>query len=109
MNGMAACEGDYNLGMADLGALAVELNEARQRFELATPAGIAWLDYRLLGQTLYLTHAEVPRAARGAGFAGQVTRGALEWARARGFKVVPQCGYVAAYIQRHEGFGDLLL
>jgi predicted GNAT family acetyltransferase len=87
----------------------VERNEARKRFEMATPAGIAWLDYRLLGTTLYLTHAEVPRAARGAGFAGQVTKAALEWARARGFKVIPQCGYVAAYIQRHEEFADLLV
>jgi predicted GNAT family acetyltransferase len=89
--------------------VSVERNEARQRFEMPTSAGIAWLDYRLLGNTLYLTHAEVPRAARGAGFAGQVTRVALEWARAGGFKVVPQCGYVAAYMQRHEEFSDLLL
>ena len=87
----------------------VERNEAGQRFEMATPAGIAWLDYRLIGTTLYLTHAETPRAARGAGFAGQVTRAALEWARARGFKVVPQCGYVAAYIERHGEYSDLLL
>ena len=87
----------------------VERNEAKRRFELETPAGMAWLDYRLLGQTLYLTHAETPRASRGAGFAGQVTRAALEWARAGGYKVVPQCGYVAAYIERHEEFADLLL
>jgi predicted GNAT family acetyltransferase len=87
----------------------VQRNEVRERFEMPTPAGIAWLDYRVVGQTLYLTHAEVPRAARGAGFAGQVTRAALEWARAGGFKVVPQCGYVAAYMQRHEEFADLLL
>ncbi len=87
----------------------VERNEARQRFELATPAGIAWLDYRLIGQTLYLTHAETPRAARGAGFAGQVTRASLEWARANGYRVVPQCGYVAAYMQGHDEYSDLLL
>jgi predicted GNAT family acetyltransferase len=89
--------------------LPVEMNEARKRFEMATPAGVAWLDYRLIGSTLYLTHAEVPRAGRGRGFAGQVTRAALEWARERGCKVVPQCGYVAAYVQRHEEFSDLLL
>jgi uncharacterized protein len=87
----------------------VERNETRNRFELATPGGVAWLDYRVIGQTLYLTHAEVPRAARGAGYAGQVTRAGLEWARQQGYKVVPQCGYVAAYMERHEEFADLLL
>jgi predicted GNAT family acetyltransferase len=84
----------------------VERNE--KRFELATPGGTAWLDYRLVGHTLYLIHAEVPRAARGRGYAGEVTRAALEWAREQGFKVVPQCGYVAAYMDRHEEFMDLL-
>lgn len=80
-----------------------------KRFELATPSGdVAWLDYRLVGQTLYLVHAEVPRAARGRGYAGEVTRGALEWAREQGFRVIPQCGYVAAYIERHPEYSDLL-
>jgi len=87
----------------------VERNEERERFELSTPAGIAWLDYRLLGQTLYLTHAEVPRAARGRGFAGQVTKAALDWAKSQGFKVVPQCGYVAAYMEQHTEYSDLLV
>jgi predicted GNAT family acetyltransferase len=92
-----------------MGTPPVERNESRLRFEMPTPAGIAWLDYRLIGTTLYLTHAETPRAARGAGFAGQVTRAALEWARSSGFKVVPQCGYVAAYMEQHDEFSDLLL
>ena len=86
----------------------VENNEKKRRFETGTPAGVAFLDYRLEGNTLYLTHAEVPRAARGQGFAADVTLGALQWARARGLKVVPLCGYVAAYMQRHDEFSDLL-
>ena len=97
------CPNSYDVGMS------VERNEARHRFEMATPAGTAWLDYRLIGETLYLTHAETPRAARGHGFAGQVTRAALEWARERGYRVVPQCGYVAGYMEIYPEFADLLL
>ncbi|MEO8099751.1 MAG: GNAT family N-acetyltransferase [Acidobacteriota bacterium] len=86
---------------------SVEDNLLKRRFEMATPLGIAFLDYRLEGQTLYLIHAEVPRAARGQGIGGRLTSSVLESARARGLKVVPMCGYVAAFMAGNPQYADL--
>jgi len=55
-----------------------------------------------------LDHTETPVAARGRGIASQLTRGVLEEARSRGLKVVPRCPFVAAYIDRHPDFRDLV-
>jgi predicted GNAT family acetyltransferase len=50
----------------------------------------------------------VPRRLEGRGFAGQVVRGALDYARANGLKVAPACSYVRAYMRRHKETRDLL-
>jgi predicted GNAT family acetyltransferase len=50
----------------------------------------------------------VPPAARGGGIASQLTAHALTFARDGGYRVVPSCPFVAAYIQRHPEFRDLL-
>jgi predicted GNAT family acetyltransferase len=36
-----------------------------------------------------------------------LTQHALEHARARGYRVVPSCPFVAAYVQRHPEYHDL--
>ena len=38
----------------------------------------------------------------------QLMRTALEYARAKGLKVVPSCAYAASYIDRHPQYRDLL-
>jgi len=83
-------------------------NETKQRFELEVAGGTAILDYHLEDGVLYLDYAEVPDLAHGQGIAGTVTFAALEWARERRLKVVPVCGYVVAYLNRHPEFSDLL-
>ena len=85
----------------------VRNNALAHRFEKDVQGGTAVLDYRLDGSTLYLTHAGVPPPARGGGIAAEVTLAALEWARAQGWKVVPVCSYVAAYMHSHPEFSDL--
>jgi uncharacterized protein len=50
----------------------------------------------------------VPRAARGGGIASQLTAHALKVARDGGYKIVASCPFVAAYIERHAEFRDLL-
>ena len=66
------------------------------------------LDYDVVGDALDLYHAGVPAHLRGRGIAGEITKAALEWARANGRKVVPSCPYVRAYIQRHPEYSDLV-
>jgi predicted GNAT family acetyltransferase len=50
----------------------------------------------------------VPPDLQGRGLGSALVRGALLLAREQGERVVPVCPFVAAYIERHTEFQDLL-
>jgi predicted GNAT family acetyltransferase len=86
----------------------VRNDPAASRYELDVPDGLAIADYLQRGDTLYITHTEVPPSLQGRGIAAQLVAGLLEDVRARGLKVVPLCSYVDAYFRRHPDQRDLL-
>lgn len=79
------------------------------RFELDLEDGVALAYYRLAPDVITFIHTETPPALRHQGVGSELIRGALEWARARGLKVVAECPFVAAFIDRHPEFADLTL
>lgn len=81
---------------------------SRSRFELEEEGGVTFADYRRQGERLLITHVEAPMALRGSGSAGRLMEGVLAQARSEGAKVVPLCGYAAAYMRRHKEHQDLL-
>ena len=81
---------------------------SEHRFELVQDGETAFAAYRIDGDTITFTHTIVPPALEGHGVASRLIGYALGEARARGLKVVPQCSFVAAYIQRHPDTQDLL-
>ncbi len=82
--------------------------EAR-RFEIRHESDeLAVLTYTPLGGAMNFDHTHVPESLRGRGIAADLTRGALLEARRLGWKIVPGCSYVAAFIRRHPEFEDLL-
>ena len=83
-------------------------NLAQHRFEVVLPEGLSRADYRRVGNTLHLVHTEVPRALEGRGIAGALVQATLDYAAANGFKVIPQCSYVRAYMRRHPNTQQLL-
>ena len=83
-------------------------NAALNRYELTTDGGISFVKYRTMGSIRTLTHAEVPKALEGHGLGSALARGALELARIQGYKIVPQCPFIAAYIAKHPEFRDLV-
>lgn len=82
-------------------------NPARGRFELSEDGATAIADYRINGNTLYIEYVESPPALRGRGTAGRLMRGVMDTARERDLKVVPICGYAAAWIRRHDEYADM--
>ena len=66
---------------------AVRDNHARNRFELATPAGTAFASYRRDDMTITIMHTEVPRALEGRGIGSQLVGGMLDLIRAERRKV----------------------
>ncbi len=86
----------------------VKHNPAASRFEAIVDGHLAVADYVLQDGRMLFTHTFVPPELRGRCLAEKLVRAGLEQARAEGWRVVPRCSYVAAFIQRHPVFQDLL-
>lgn len=78
------------------------------RFELATDGGLAWADYRRRDGRLIVPHVEAEMALRGTGAAGRLMEQVALAARAEGIRIVPLCGYAAAWLRRHPQFADVV-
>jgi predicted GNAT family acetyltransferase len=86
----------------------VRHNEAARRFEAGSEPHLAKLEYRMQGSAVDMVHTEVPAAYQGQGLAGKLATAALEWARSKGYKVIPSCPYVQGFIAKHREFADLV-
>ena len=83
-------------------------NKDKSRFEMELDGGaFAVLDYRLSDGVMTLTHTVVPPEFEGRGIGARLVKGALDQIRAQGFKVVPSCWFVAAFINRNPDYADL--
>ncbi len=89
--------------------LTVRDNEAGLRYEVVGEDKVLGeILYRKRGDRMVLQHTEVLPYAEGSGLGSRLVAGALDDIRARGLRVVPLCPFVAAYIQRHPEYGDLV-
>ncbi|PWR07081.1 GNAT family N-acetyltransferase [Micromonospora acroterricola] len=87
----------------------VEDNPAKHRFEILVDDALAgFTAYLARGEVLVFTHTEVDPAFQNMGVGGALIRGTLDEVRARGGRVVPQCPFVAAYIDKHPEYADLV-
>ena len=86
----------------------VQHNPAERRYEIRVGGVLAVADYELEGDRMIFTHTLVPIALRGQGLAEKLVRAGLADARAQNRRVVPQCSYVAKFIERHAEYHDLL-
>ena len=83
-------------------------NELMQRYELHLEGKVAVLAYEPRGDGIVaFTHTFVPPELRGKNVAAILTKFALEDVRSQGQKVVPQCSYVATYMERNKEYADL--
>ncbi|MCU1390358.1 MAG: hypothetical protein JWL72_3696 [Ilumatobacteraceae bacterium] len=84
-------------------------DRTRSRYELTVDGVVgAYAEYEVVGDSVVFTHTVTLPAMRGRGLAAKVVRRALDDARADARTVVPQCWYVAQYIDQHPEYADLL-
>lgn len=88
-------------------AYKVVNNVEENRFEVDLGQGTAVLEYSIDGDQIIMPHTEVPSAFRGQGIAEQMTKVALEYAKAENLTVVPACPFVSGYIRRHKEYQPL--
>lgn len=86
----------------------VRNNASEQEFELTVDGERAIAAYQREGDTIIFTHTVVPPAIEGRGVGSKLIRGALDQVRDAGLKVVPQCAFVRAWIDKHPEYRDLL-
>lgn len=83
-------------------------NPARQRYELSADGHVAHVDYLRVPGSITFTHTIVPEELSGRGIGSKLARRVLDDARKAGEKVIPQCPFVAAYIDKHPEYQDLV-
>jgi predicted GNAT family acetyltransferase len=86
--------------------VTVRHNAAAHRYELDTEHGLAVAVYREQGDRAIFTHTEVPPEDESKGIASRLVRAALDDTRRRGFKIVPACSFVVAFVRRHPEYAD---
>lgn len=86
--------------------MTVTHNVAQQQYELPVDHGLAIVVYRQQGDARIFTHTEVPPEDEGRGIGARIVKAALEDTRRQGFKIVPACSFVVAYVRRHPEFDD---
>jgi uncharacterized protein len=90
-----------------MGKYNIELNADRNRFEAVVDGHLCELGFELANGVIHMNHVQVPKAVGGRGIAAELTRHALDHARAQGWKVVPNCPYVKTWIERHPEYQSL--
>jgi uncharacterized protein len=80
------------------------------RYEAHVDGALAgFAAYRIVGGNQVFTHTEVDDPFEGQGVGGALARGALDDVRARGaHDVVAMCPFIAAWIERHPDYQDLI-
>jgi predicted GNAT family acetyltransferase len=89
--------------------LQVRNAEDRSRYELLSGEDVIGIaDYRVVGDSVAFPHTEIDAARRGQGLGDVLVAGALDDVRAAGRTAVPQCWFVADFIERHPAYADLV-
>lgn len=88
----------------------VEDDPARRRFEILVDDALAgFTAYQPQGaDVVVFTHTEVDPGFQGQGVGGALMRGTLDEIRRRGMRVVPRCPFMAAFIDQHAEYADLV-
>ena len=83
-------------------------NRTHHRYELVVDGHLAAAYYGIAGGVITFIHTEVPPELGGKGIGSKLIKGALDQVRADGLKVIAQCPFVKAYIEKHPEYADLL-
>ena len=86
----------------------VSNNKAEHRYQLAVDGHIAATYYEIADGVITFVHTQVPPELGGKGIGSRLIRGALDQVRADGLKVIAQCPFVKAFIDKNAAYQDLL-
>ena len=83
-------------------------NRAHHRYELTVDGHLAATYYRTSDGVITFIHTEVPPELGGKGIGSRLIKGALDQVRSEGLKVIAECPFVKACIEKNAAYQDLL-
>ena len=84
-------------------------NAERARYEVLVDGKVAGIaDYQVEGDRVLFPHTEIDPSLRGQGLGAVLVQWALDDVRKAGRRIVPQCWYVAQFVDEHPEYRDLL-
>jgi predicted GNAT family acetyltransferase len=84
-------------------------NKSKERYEMPVDHYLCFIDYmRPEKGIVCLTHTDIPRAIQNQGYGTILVEEVLRMIEKGGDKVVPICGFVAGYIERHPHWMSLV-
>ena len=89
-------------------SIDISHDQDAKRFETSIDNKTGYISYQERGDTLVYDHTIVPEALGGRGVGSALVKHALDYARDNDKKVVPQCSFVASYINKHPEYQDLV-
>lgn len=87
--------------------MAVIRNASSRRFEIGGESD-AYLQYATSPGLIRLIHTEVPARLEHHGFASELAKAALDYARDEHLRVDPACPFVRSYLERHPEYQPLV-
>lgn len=107
--GLSPASAGYGGSVTDDLDLRISHDTEASRYEIFVgDVSGGFAEYEIDGSRMILTHTLTRPQLRGRGLAGRVVQFALDDARRAGRTVVPQCWYVAQFIDEHPQYADLL-
>jgi predicted GNAT family acetyltransferase len=90
-------------------ASTVVRNDERSRYELVVDDAVVGIaDFVVRGDVVVVPHTEIAAHLRGQGLGALLVRGVLDDIRSAGRTVVPDCWYVAEFVDAHPDYADLV-
>lgn len=88
--------------------MPIRHNPELNRFEVVVETQTAVVEYRRRDDKIFLVHTLVPPVVEGKGVGTALAKYALDYARENSLRVVPSCPFIAAYIESHPEYADLV-
>ena len=94
--------------MINYDELKLKVNDALHRLELEIDGSIAFIQYKLTHNLLFLIHTEVPTALKGKGAGNAIVEKAFQYAKDNHYKIIPLCDFVWAYLEKHPEWNNIV-
>ena len=86
----------------------LKVNNANHHLELEVDGSIAFIDFKLVQDKLFLIHTETPPELEGKGAGTAMVQKALQYAKDNHYQIVPLCTFVQHYLKKHPEWNDLI-